>query len=165
MRLRIRQSTRQPRTHKNMVIFGKRPETIKLFPVINALSRYAHKRTNVLVSAQHRQMLDQVVLISGLVPDYDLDLMLPGQSLDALTARLLDAIGSVVDSAEPDRVIVQGDTVTAMVGALVAYYRKIPVSHVEAGLRCHDIYQPRPEEVNRKIVGTMADQHFAPTEL
>ncbi len=151
--------------HKNMVIFGTRPEAIKLFPVINALSRYPDMRTEVLVSAQHRQMLDQVVLISGIVPDYDLDLMLPGQSLDALTARLLDAIGSVLDSAKPDRVIVQGDTATAMVGALAAYYRKIPVSHVEAGLRSHDIYRPWPEEVNRKIVGTMADQHFAPTEL
>ena len=151
--------------HKNMVIFGTRPEAIKLFPVINALSRYPHMRTEVLASAQHRQMLDQVVLISGIAPDYDLDLMLPGQSLDALTARLLDAIGTVLDSAKPDRVIVQGDTATAMVGALAAYYRKIPVSHVEAGLRRHDIYQPWPEEVNRKIVGTMADQHFAPTEL
>lgn len=151
--------------HKNMVIFGTRPEAIKLFPVINALSRYPDMRTEVLVSAQHRQMLDQVVLISDIVPDYDLDLMLPGQSLDALTARLLDAIGSVLDSAKPDRVIVQGDTATAMVGALAAYYRKIPVSHVEAGLRSHDIYRPWPEEVNRKIVGTMADQHFAPTEL
>ncbi len=151
--------------HKNMVIFRTRPEAIKLFPVINALSRYPDMRTEVLVSAQHRQMLDQVVLISGRVPDYDLDLILPGQSLDALTARLLDAIGSVLDSAKPDRVIVQGDTATAVVGALAAYYRKIPVSHVEAGLRSHDIYRPWPEEVNRKIVGTMADQHFAPTEL
>ena len=151
--------------HKNMVIFGTRPQAIKLFPVINALSRYPDMRIEVLVSAQHRQMLDQVILISGIVPDYDLDLMLPGQSLDALTARLLDAMGSVLDSAEPDRVNVQGDTVTAVVGALVAYYRKIPVSHVAAGLRCHDIYQPWPEEVNRKIVGTMADQHFAPTKL
>ncbi len=151
--------------HKNMVIFGTRPEAIKLFPVIDAVTRYSDMRTEVLVSAQHRQMLDQVLAISGIMPDYDLDLMQPGQSLDTLTARLLEAIGSVLDTAKPDRVIVQGDTATAMVGALAAYYRKIPVSHVEAGLRSRDIYQPWPEEVNRKIIGTIADQHFAPTAV
>ena len=151
--------------HKNMVIFGTRPEAIKLLPVIDALTRYSDMRTEVLVSAQHLQMLDQVLAISGIMPDYDLDLMKPGQSLDALTARLLEAIGSVLDTAKPDRVIVQGDTATAMVGALAAYYRKIPVSHVEAGLRSHDIYRPWPEEVNRKIIGTIADQHFAPTAV
>lgn len=151
--------------YKNMVIFGTRPEAIKLFPVINALSAYAEMHTEVLVTAQHRQMLDQVLSISGIVPDYDLDLMQPGQSLDALTARLLDSIGAVLDNAKPNRVIVQGDTATAMVAALAAYYRQIPVSHVEAGLRSHDIYQPWPEEVNRKIIGTIADQHFAPTEV
>jgi UDP-N-acetylglucosamine 2-epimerase (non-hydrolysing) len=151
--------------HKNMVIFGTRPEAIKLFPVINALAAYSDMQTEVLVSAQHRQMLDQALAITGIVPDYDLDLMQPGQSLDALTARLLEAIGGVLDSATPDRVIVQGDTATAMVGALAAYYRQIPVSHVEAGLRSYNIYQPWPEEVNRKIIGTIADQHFAPTAL
>jgi UDP-N-acetylglucosamine 2-epimerase (non-hydrolysing) len=151
--------------HKNMVIFGTRPEAIKLFPVVNALAIYSDMQTEVLVSAQHRQMLDQVLAISGITPDYDLDLMQPGQSLDALTARLLEAIGGVLDSAKPDRVIVQGDTATAMVGALAAYYRQIPVSHVEAGLRSYNIYQPWPEEVNRKIIGTIADQHFAPTNV
>ena len=151
--------------HKNMVIFGTRPEAIKLFPVVNALASYANMHTEILVSAQHRQMLDQVLAISGIVPDYDLDLMQPGQSLDALTARLLEAIGGVLDSAKPDRVIVQGDTATAMAGALAAYYRQIPVSHVEAGLRSDNIYQPWPEEVNRKIIGTIADQHFAPTAV
>ena len=143
--------------HKNMVIFGTRPEAIKLLPVIDALTRYSDMRTEVLVSAQHLQMLDQVLAISGIMPDYDLDLMQPGQSLDALTARLLEAIGSVLDTAKPDRVIVQGDTATAMVGALAAYHRKIPVSHVEAGLRSHDIYRPWPEEVNRKVIGAIAD--------
>lgn len=151
--------------YKNLVIFGTRPEAVKLFPVINALSQYPDMRTEVLVSGQHRHMLDQVLSISGIVPDYDLDLMRPGQSLDVLTARLMKAIGTVLDRAKPDRVIVQGDTVTAMVGALSAYYRKIPVSHVEAGLRSHDIYQPWPEEVNRKIIGNIAHQHFAATEL
>lgn len=151
--------------HKNMVIFGTRPEAIKLFPVVNALAGYSDMRTEVLVSAQHRQMLDQVLAISGIVPNYDLDLMQPGQSLDALTARLLAAIGGVLDSAKPDRVIVQGDTATAMAGALAAYYRQIPVSHVEAGLRSNNIYQPWPEEVNRKFIGAIADQHFAPTAV
>jgi UDP-N-acetylglucosamine 2-epimerase (non-hydrolysing) len=151
--------------YKVMVIFGTRPEAIKLFPVINALKKHTKVICEVLVTAQHREMLDQVLTISGIVPDHDLDLMQPGQSLDSLTARLLEAIGGVLDSAKPDRIIVQGDTATAMVGALAAYYRKIPVSHVEAGLRSHNIYQPWPEEVNRKIVGTIADQHFAPTEV
>ncbi len=151
--------------YKVMVIFGTRPEAIKLFPVINALKNQSDVACEVVVSAQHREMLDQVLSISGIVPDHDLDLMQPGQSLDALTARLLEAIGAVLDRAKPDRVVVQGDTATAMVGALAAYYRKIPVSHVEAGLRSHNIYQPWPEEVNRKIVGTIADQHFAPTEV
>ena len=151
--------------YKVMVIFGTRPEAIKLFPVVNALKAQSRIRCEVLVTAQHREMLDQVLSISGIVPDHDLDIMQPGQSLNALTARLLEAIGGVLDQARPDRVVVQGDTATAMVGALAAYYRKIPVSHVEAGLRSHDIYQPWPEEVNRKIIGTIADQHFAPTDV
>lgn len=151
--------------HKNMVIFGTRPEAIKLFPVIRALAQYPDMRTEVLVSAQHRQMLDQVLSITGIVPDYDLDLMQPGQSLDALTVRLFEAIGPVLDKANPDRVIVQGDTATAMVGALAAFYRKIPVSHVEAGLRSYDIHRPWPEEVYRKTISIIADQHFAPTDI
>ena len=154
-----------PWMYKNLVIFGTRPEAVKLFPVISALSQYPDMHTQVLVSGQHRHMLDQVLSISGIVPDYDLDIMRPEQSLDTLTAHLLQTIGVVLDSAKPDRVIVQGDTVTAMVGALAAYHRKIPVSHIEAGLRSHDIYQPWPEEVNRKIIGSIAHQHFAPTEM
>ena len=151
--------------YKVMAIFGTRPEAIKLFPVIHALKANKKIACEVLVSAQHRQMLDQVLEISGVVPDYDLDIMQPDQTLDALTARLLECIGKVLDTAKPDRVIVQGDTATAMVGALAAYYRKIPVSHVEAGLRSYNIYQPWPEEVNRKIIGNIADQHFAPTTV
>lgn len=151
--------------YKVMVIFGTRPEAIKLFPVINALKLRTKIICEVLVTAQHREMLDQVLSISGITPDYDLNIMQPRQSLDALTARLLEAIGGILDQAKPDRIIVQGDTATAMVGALAAYYRKIPVSHVEAGLRSHNIYQPWPEEVNRKIVGSIADQHFAPTDV
>jgi UDP-N-acetylglucosamine 2-epimerase (non-hydrolysing) len=151
--------------YKNMVIFGTRPEAIKLFPVINALKQQDKMRCEVLVTAQHREMLDQVLDITGITPDHDLNIMQPGQSLDALTARLLVGIGRILDSAKPDRVLVQGDTATAMVGALAAYYRQIPVSHIEAGLRSYDIYRPWPEEVNRKIIGSIADQHFAPTQV
>lgn len=149
---------------KVIVIFGTRPEAIKLFPVVNALKAVPGMETRVCVTAQHRGLLDQVLAISGITPDHDLDLMRADQSLDALTARLLTSIGEVLDREKPDRVIVQGDTATAMVGALAAYYRKIPVGHVEAGLRSYDIYHPWPEEVNRKIVGSIADLHFAPTE-
>ncbi|GAA0475445.1 UDP-N-acetylglucosamine 2-epimerase (non-hydrolyzing) [Parasphingorhabdus litoris] len=109
-------------------------------------------------------MLDQVLDIADIVPDHDLDLMRADQSLDELTGRLLAGIGQTLDEIGPQRVVVQGDTATAMCGALAAYYRKIPVSHVEAGLRSYNIYHPWPEEVNRKIIGTIADQHFAPTE-
>ncbi|SFJ12011.1 UDP-N-acetylglucosamine 2-epimerase (non-hydrolysing) [Sphingomonas sp. NFR04] len=149
---------------KLFVVFGTRPEAIKLFPVIRALQSIAEFEVVTCVTAQHRGLLDQVLAIAGITPDIDLDLMTPGQSLDALTVRLLTGIGGALDSVRPDRVIVQGDTATAMVGALAAYYRKIPVSHVEAGLRSGDIYQPWPEEVNRRIVAPIADQHFAPTE-
>ncbi len=151
--------------HKVMVIFGTRPEAIKLFPVINALKATGGIGCRVLVTAQHREMLDQVLEVGEITPDHDLDLMLPGQSLDVLSARLLEGIGGVLDEETPGRVIVQGDTATAMIGALAAYYRKIPVGHVEAGLRSHNIYHPWPEEVNRKIIGTIADLHFAPTDV
>ena len=147
-----------------LVIFGTRPEAIKLFPVVAALKAVSGLDVRTCVTAQHRGLLDQVLAIAGLTPDVDLDLMEPGQSLDRLTARLLTGLGDVMDAEKPDRVIVQGDTATAMVGALAAYYRKVPVSHVEAGLRSGDIYQPWPEEVNRRIVAPIADQHFAPTQ-
>jgi UDP-N-acetylglucosamine 2-epimerase (non-hydrolysing) len=148
---------------KVLAIFGTRPEAIKLFPVVDAL-RAEGADCRVCVTAQHREMLDQILRLSGIVPDHDLNIMQPGQTLDGLTAALLTKLGAVLDEEKPDRVIVQGDTATAMVGALAAYYRKIPVSHVEAGLRSGDIHHPWPEEVNRKIVATMADQHFAPTK-
>lgn len=147
-----------------LLIFGTRPEAIKLFPVVRALQAVPGLRVRTCVTAQHRGLLDQVLAIADLKPDIDLDLMEPGQSLDRLTARLLTGLGDVMDAEKPDRVIVQGDTATAMVGALAAYYRKVPVAHVEAGLRSGDIYQPWPEEVNRRIVAPIADLHFAPTE-
>ena len=149
---------------KILIIFGTRPEAIKLFPVVQALTAQSGLAVRTCVTAQHRGLLDQVLSIAGIVPDIDLDLMEPGQTLDRLTARLLTGLGDVMDKERPDRVIVQGDTATAMVGALAAYYRKVPVSHVEAGLRSGDIYQPFPEEVNRRIVAPIADQHFAPTQ-
>ncbi len=147
-----------------LLVFGTRPEAIKLFPVVAALKADPRFRPVVCVSAQHREMLDQVLAIAGIVPDHDLDVMKPDQTLDALTATLLTGLGRVMDEVRPDRVIVQGDTATAMAGALAAYYRKIPVDHVEAGLRSGSIYHPWPEEINRKIIGTMASLHFAPTK-
>jgi UDP-N-acetylglucosamine 2-epimerase (non-hydrolysing) len=149
---------------KILIIFGTRPEAIKLFPVVAALKGDARFDIKVCVSAQHRGMLDQVLEIAGIVPDHDLDVMQPDQTLDALTANLLTGLGRVMDAERPDRVIVQGDTATAMAGALAAYYRKIPVDHVEAGLRSGNIYHPWPEEINRKIIGSIASLHFAPTE-
>ncbi len=150
---------------KILVVFGTRPEAIKLFPVVAALKADPRFDCKVCVSAQHRGMLDQVLDIAGITPDHDLDVMKPDQSLDALTATLLTGLGRVMDGETPDRVMVQGDTATAMCGALAAYYRKIPVDHVEAGLRSGNIYHPWPEEVNRKIIGAMASLHFAPTEV
>ena len=150
---------------KILVVFGTRPEAIKLFPLVAALKADAAFDCKVCVTAQHRGMLDQVLEIAGITPDHDLDLMKPDQSLDALTAALLTGLGGVMDSEKPDRVIVQGDTATAMCGALAAYYRKVPVDHVEAGLRSGNIYHPWPEEVNRKIIGSIASLHFAPTDV
>lgn len=150
---------------KILVVFGTRPEAIKLFPVVAALKADPRFTPIVCVSAQHRQMLDQVLEIAGIVPDHDLDLMKPDQTLDGLTAALLTELGKVMDQVQPARVMVQGDTATAMAGALAAYYRKIPVDHVEAGLRSYNIYHPWPEEVNRKIIGAIASLHFAPTDV
>ncbi|GHD02113.1 non-hydrolyzing UDP-N-acetylglucosamine 2-epimerase [Novosphingobium pokkalii] len=147
-----------------LLVFGTRPEAIKMFPVVHALRADGRFRVVTCVTAQHRGMLDQVLAIAGIVPDHDLDLMRPNQTLDGLTAALLTEIGKVLDAEKPDWVVVQGDTATAMAGALAAYYRKIAVAHVEAGLRSHNIYHPWPEEVNRKIIGTIAALHFAPTE-
>jgi len=150
---------------KLLLVFGTRPEAIKLFPVVRALENLPDMTVRTCVTAQHRGLLDQVLSIAGLTPNIDLNLMEPGQSLDRLTARLLTGIGEVLDTERPDRVLVQGDTATAMAGALAAYYRRVPVAHVEAGLRSGDIYHPWPEEVNRRIVAPIADLHFAPTAI
>ena len=149
---------------KILTVFGTRPEAIKLFPLIHALEDDDRFESCVCASAQHRGMLDQVLAIAGVEPHHDLDLMRAGQTLDELTARALTGIGKVLDEEQPDWVVVQGDTTTVMAGAIAAYYRKIPVCHVEAGLRSGDIYQPWPEEVNRRVVGTFAKVHCAPTQ-
>ncbi|NCP19509.1 MAG: UDP-N-acetylglucosamine 2-epimerase (non-hydrolyzing) [Erythrobacter sp.] len=152
------------RTQKIALVFGTRPEAIKLFPLIHLLKDDPRFDPVVIVTGQHRGMLDQVLEIAGLTPDHDLAVMQPGQTLDALTARLLTGIGDTLDAEQPDWVVVQGDTASAMCGALTAFYRKIPIAHVEAGLRSGDIHHPWPEEVNRKIIGTMAALHCAPTQ-
>jgi len=149
---------------KVLTIFGTRPEAIKMFPLIHALDADDRFDCRVCVSGQHRGMLDQVLEIAQIQPHHDLDLMQPDQTLDALTANLLTGIGAVLDVEQPDWVVVQGDTATAMSGALAAYYRKIPIAHVEAGLRSGNIHHPWPEEVNRKIIGSMASLHLAPTQ-
>ncbi|MEO6152634.1 MAG: UDP-N-acetylglucosamine 2-epimerase (non-hydrolyzing) [Croceibacterium sp.] len=151
-------------TTRILSVFGTRPEAIKLFPLLHALAGDPRFDSRVCVTGQHRAMLDQVLDIAGIVPDHDLEVMRPDQSLDGLTATLLTGIGKVIDREQPAWVVVQGDTATAMVGSLAAYYRRIPVAHVEAGLRSGDIHHPWPEEINRKIIGTIAALHLAPTE-
>ena len=146
-----------------MVTFGTRPEAIKMFPVVHALRQADRFDVRVAVTAQHREMLDQVMQMAGIEPDIDLDLMQKGQSLDALSARIITRFGEALDAEMPDRVLVHGDTLTTMMATLACYFRRIPVGHVEAGLRSGDIYAPWPEEVNRKVTGAVADLHFAPT--
>ena len=149
---------------KILVTFGTRPEAIKMFPVVHALREDGRCDARVAVTAQHREMLDQVLAIAGLEPDVDLDLMQPGQSLDALASRILLSFGEVLDTEQPDRVLVHGDTLTTMMVTLSCYFRKIPVGHVEAGLRSGNIYSPWPEEINRRVTGAVSDLHFAPTQ-
>ncbi|HEX7819359.1 MAG TPA: UDP-N-acetylglucosamine 2-epimerase (non-hydrolyzing) [Sphingobium sp.] len=149
---------------KVIIVFGTRPEAIKMFPVVHALRAQPGVETRVIVTAQHRELLDQVLEISRIVPDIDLDVMEPDQTLDGLTAKLIVELGRAFDAEKPDRVVVHGDTLTTMVASLAAYYRKIPVAHVEAGLRSGDIHHPWPEEVNRRVVACIADMNFAPTE-
>jgi len=149
---------------KVMTVFGTRPEAIKMFPVVHALRRQSELDVRVCVTAQHREMLDQVLEIARITPDIDLDVMQANQTLDGLLARLVVGLGETFDAEKPDRILVHGDTLTTMAATLSAYFRKIPVGHVEAGLRSGNIYHPWPEEVNRKVTGAVADLHFAPTE-
>ncbi len=148
-----------------MVVFGTRPEAVKLAPVIKALKLHSDEiQTTVCITAQHRQMLDQVLDAFQITPDIDLDLMRPDQSLSELTARIFTDLDPVLQEYQPDWLLIQGDTTTVMAAALLGYYHHINVGHVEAGLRTHDKWQPFPEEVNRRLAGVLADLHFAPTE-
>ena len=149
---------------KVMSIFGTRPEAIKMAPVVRALMRHTDAiETRTLVTAQHREMLDQVLHLFRITPDYDLNIMAAGQTLFDITSRAMLGINEVFQKERPDLVLVHGDTTTTFAGALAAYYHQIPVGHVEAGLRTHDIYSPFPEEMNRRLTGGIATLHFAPT--
>lgn len=146
-----------------LVVIGTRPEAVKMAPVVHALRAQPWAECRVLATAQHRQMLDQILAFFGVRPDRDLDLMRPDQSLADLTARMTAAMDPVLAEERPDFVLAQGDTTTVMVTALCSYYRRIRFAHVEAGLRTGDKWQPFPEEANRTLVGRLADLHFAPT--
>lgn len=151
---------------KVMLVFGTRPEAIKMAPLVKEFQKYPDKfRTIVCVTGQHRQMLDQVLDIFDINPDYDLNIMKQGQDLYDITARVLTGMRDVLSEAVPDVVLVHGDTTTSTASALAAFYKQIPVGHVEAGLRTHDIYSPWPEEMNRQLTGRIAEYHFAPTPL
>lgn len=150
---------------KVMVVFGTRPEAIKMVPVVIALKkRLENFDVKVCVTAQHREMLDQVLALFKITPDFDLNLMRPGQSLGGLTSRALVGLEEVFQQEKPDVVLVHGDTTTTFTASLAAFYQQIPVGHVEAGLRTHNIYSPWPEEFNRRVTGIVANYHFAPTE-
>lgn len=147
-----------------MTVFGTRPEAIKMAPVVLELQKHPGKiQSIVAVTAQHREMLDQVLHLFAIRPDYDLDIMSPSQTLFEITSRALTGLNEVLKSACPDIVLVHGDTTTTFVGALAAFYHRIPVGHVEAGLRTYNKYSPYPEEMNRKLAGALTDLHFAPT--
>lgn len=154
-----------PAVPKIAVIFGTRPEAIKLAPVVLALRRHLRLSCRVCVTAQHRQMLDQVLDVFGIVPDVDLDLMQPGQTLAGLTARAIEAIDEFLAEQRPELVLVQGDTTTVFCASLASFYRQIPVGHVEAGLRTGNLKSPWPEEANRLLTTRLASLHFTPTEM
>lgn len=151
---------------KVMLVFGTRPEAIKMAPLVKEFQKYPDKfETIVCVTGQHRQMLDQVLQLFEIVPDYDLDIMKPGQDLYEMTSRILMGMRDVFNQIIPDVVLVHGDTTTSMSAALAAFYKQIPVGHVEAGLRTHNIYSPWPEEINRQMTSRIAVYNFAPTKL
>ena len=151
-------------TLRVLSIFGTRPEAVKMAPVVQALSRTPQVDSRVCVTAQHRQMLDQVLDLFNIRPDIDLDLMKPDQDLASLTAAIITHLDPVLADMKPDWILVQGDTTTVMAAALVAFYRRIRVGHVEAGLRTNDKWQPYPEEINRRLASVVTDLHFAPTD-
>ncbi|WP_368128735.1 non-hydrolyzing UDP-N-acetylglucosamine 2-epimerase, partial [Bacteroides salyersiae] len=149
-----------------MLVFGTRPEAIKMCPLVKEFQKHAEDfKTVVCVTGQHREMLDQVLQIFDVKPDYDLNIMKQGQDLTDVTAGVLIGLRDVFKECRPDVVLVHGDTTTSAAGALAAFYAQIPVGHVEAGLRTHNIYSPWPEEVNRQITGRIATYNFSPTPL
>ncbi len=148
---------------KVMSVFGTRPEAIKMAPLVLELKRHPEFESSVCVTAQHREMLDSVLSVFGVTPDYDLNIMQKGQSLTDITCRVLQGLAKVYEAAGPDLVLVHGDTTTTMAAAMAAFYAHIPVGHVEAGLRTFDRWSPYPEEMNRRITGQLATLHFAPT--
>lgn len=151
---------------KVLSVFGTRPEALKMAPVLKELHRYQDKIiSKCCVTAQHRGMLDQMLNLFSITPDYDLDLMTPNQSLSNLTSRVFEKMDPVIAKEKPDWVLVQGDTTTVMATSMAAYYNHVKIGHVEAGLRSGDKFQPFPEEINRRTVGGVADLHFAPTEI
>lgn len=150
---------------KVMTIFGTRPEAIKMAPLVKELENRKEIQSIVCVTAQHRQMLDQVLETFSIKPDYDLNIMKQGQTLVDITTRALQSLNKIICEVNPDIVLVHGDTTTTLAGSLAAFYNQVKVGHVEAGLRTYDKYSPFPEEVNRQITGIVADMHFAPTEV
>ena len=159
------QAQQAKQTFKTILcIFGTRPEAIKMAPVVHALRANPHFRCLVCVTAQHREMLDQVMQLFALKADYDLDLMQPGQNLNGLTSRALTGLQKVLEDCQPDLVLVHGDTTTTLAAGMAAFYQRIDVGHVEAGLRTGDIHAPWPEEFNRSVVGLFAKHHFSPTQ-
>ena len=149
---------------KVMSVFGTRPEAIKMASLVKELERREEIESYVCLTGQHREMLDSVMEIFGLHADYDLNIMQKQQTLSSITTRALLGMETVLEEAKPDLVLVHGDTSTTFAGALAAFYHKIPVGHVEAGLRTYDRYSPFPEEMNRTLVGDLAELHFAPTQ-
>ena len=149
---------------KVLTVFGTRPEAIKMAPLVHALAKDPHFEAKVCVTAQHREMLDQVLKLFSIAPEYDLNIMQPGQGLTEITCRILEGLKPVLESFKPDVVLVHGDTTTTMAASLAAFYQRIPVGHVEAGLRTGDLSSPWPEEGNRTLTGHLATYHFAPTE-
>lgn len=149
---------------KVLTVFGTRPEAIKMAPLVHALAQDEAFDAKVCVTAQHREMLDQVLRLFEITPDYDLNIMKPGQGLTEITCRILEGLKGVLEEFKPDVVLVHGDTTTTLATSLAAFYQRIPVGHVEAGLRTGDLYSPWPEEANRTLTGHLAKFHFAPTE-
>lgn len=148
---------------KVMTVFGTRPEAIKMAPLIKELNKYTDIETTIVITAQHREMLDQVLNLFNITPNYDLNIMKSNQSLSDITKNIMEGLDSIIKKERPNLILVHGDTTTTFVSSLVGFYNQIPIGHVEAGLRTHNKFSPFPEEMNRQLTGYLADLHFAPT--